>query len=157
MCNWQSPNSCLVAMSPMPGATSTKPSFTLHFASPPLALRQADKSLPLNSTVASEGGSLSDLPAVTMGGSFLGGGKGPGPCVVWLIVVTPNDVANTTTKRTASILRFIGFSLRLFLLRGISVVLTRLTLWDAYPLPIAGIQDPGRQNYLTNVIRDVSK
>src|SRR4051794_7662988 len=72
-CNWQSPNSPFVTMSPPPVTTSTPPS-TFHGAGPsPLAGFHLDRSLPSKSTTASEGGCPErscelSAPGVTTGG-----------------------------------------------------------------------------------------
>src|SRR5579872_2124289 len=56
------PNPCFVWISPVFGTTSKYPSATFHFAGPPsLVLTHADKSLPSNNTVASDGA----LPAAS--------------------------------------------------------------------------------------------
>src|SRR4026209_132338 len=43
-------------MSLVPGATSMKPSRTRHSAGPPFPFRHLERSLPSNSTIASDGG-----------------------------------------------------------------------------------------------------
>jgi hypothetical protein len=62
MCNWQSPKLCFVLMSLLP--TTIAPFSTFH----PAACSQADRSLPSNNTIASDGGSAAVLPGVTTGG-----------------------------------------------------------------------------------------
>src|SRR4051812_42997698 len=70
MCNWQSPNSFLVEMLPVP-FTSTYPSLIFHLAgSLGLVPRHSDKSFPLNRMIASAGGG----PGSTIRGSSLGAG-----------------------------------------------------------------------------------
>src|SRR5205823_14857091 len=90
---------CAVAMSPVPGATSTYPSLTAHFAALPSALRHCDKSLPLKSTIASDGGSAFVFPAVTIGGSFLGGGNGAASCALAAAPLTTARISGTIMLR----------------------------------------------------------
>src|SRR5690606_3214164 len=62
-----SPNDSLVLMSPVPGATVTAPSFTVHLAGPPLSTEtHLLRSRPSNNTMASEGGSEGVVPGVTI-------------------------------------------------------------------------------------------
>src|SRR5690606_17345537 len=56
-------------MSPVPGATVTAPSLTVHLAwPPPLTETHWLRSLPSNSTMASEGASEGEAPGVTIFG-----------------------------------------------------------------------------------------
>src|SRR5262245_54258499 len=63
MCNWQSPNVCFVLMSE--SFTVATPSFTTHLS----PFSQAERSLPSNRMIASDGGSASVLPGLMIGGS----------------------------------------------------------------------------------------
>src|SRR6185312_11953654 len=62
-CSWQSPKLCLVVMSV--SFTVATPSFTIHLS----PFSQAERSLPSNRMMASDGGAPHVLPGVTIGGS----------------------------------------------------------------------------------------
>src|SRR4051794_5257146 len=64
MCSWQSPKLCFVRMSPRPIVAT--PSFTVQLS----PFSHADRSLPSNRMIASDGGSALLLPGLTTGGSF---------------------------------------------------------------------------------------
>src|SRR5690348_13821242 len=69
MCNWQSPNACLVWMFPVPGAISNAPSTTFHFGAFPSAPCHADMSFPSKRIVASDGAAPGVAPGVTAVGT----------------------------------------------------------------------------------------
>src|SRR3954451_15836277 len=62
-CSWQSPKLCLDVMSV--SFTMATPSFTIHLS----PFSQAERSLPSNRMIASEGGAPHVLPGFTIGGS----------------------------------------------------------------------------------------
>src|SRR2546426_1059790 len=72
-CNWQSPNSALVLMAPVPAATTIAPDSIFQPAGCPRSVCHLDRSVPLNSTTESDGGapgvwSVLKLPGVTIVG-----------------------------------------------------------------------------------------
>ena len=73
MCIWKSLNFCLVWISPFFLFTVKTPSCTSHSAAPPFTLSQAERSLPSNKTIASEGAvkppPFKSVPGVTTGGT----------------------------------------------------------------------------------------
>src|SRR5438046_6415107 len=94
MWSWMSPRTRRVMIGPAPATTSAYPSRTSHFAGVPSCDRHCDRSLPSNSTMASDGGG---------GGGRSGPGSttgGRGRSIEWTGQVWAVIVAGSITPMT---------------------------------------------------------